>query len=329
VRKALRQVALGNYAGETTPLGTALQILAGLAGVDAPADVRDLFYDLTHWENTTEHKWQVALDLVAVLPLIGAVKNARQAGELAQSVLSYGDEISGVLNALPSGADEAAGLIGGLAKNSDEVGELAQGVIRYGDEVEGAAGDILPRATKALRKIAADEPWLPANWKEQLEEGWAAGAYEDEVAAKGAGDVGLDSDILIDSYKNMRNNPDITGQAHHLNQNAAFRDVIPKNDGLSVELEGNAFKDIGSPHYSAHENLENFWNNFRPRGDQYGGVPTISDYNSALYDSLRAAGLTDIQAKSAVQGAIKQQSQYGLASDSLVPRIPGRINFRK
>ncbi len=145
----------------------------------------------------------------------------------------------------------------------------------------------------------------------------------------GAGDVGSESNILVDTYKNMQTNPDIIGQAHHLNQNAAFRDVFPKNDGLSVELEGNAFKDVGSPHYSTHEHLEKFWNDFRPRGDQYGSVPTISDYNSALYDSLRAAGLTDTQARSAVESAMKQQLQYGLAGDSLVPRIPGRINSRK
>jgi hypothetical protein len=151
----------------------------------------------------------------------------------------------------------------------------------------------------------------------------------EENKTEGAGDAGPEPNILIDTYKNMRNNPDIVGQAHHLSQNAAFRDVIPKNDGLSVELEGNAFKDIGSPHYSAHKNLESFWNSYRPNGDQYGGIPTISDYNSALYDSLRAAGLTDTQAKSAVQSAIRQQSQYGLVDDSLVPRIPGRINFKK
>lgn len=143
-----------------------------------------------------------------------------------------------------------------------------------------------------------------------------------EAATKGAGDAGLDSNILIDSYKNIRNYLDVTGQAHYLNQNAAFRDVIPKSDGLCVELGGNAFKDVGSPHYSAHENLENFWNDFRFNGDQYGNIPTISNYNLALYNSLRAAGLTEAEAKSAVQSAIKQQSQYGLASESFVPRIP-------
>ncbi len=150
----------------------------------------------------------------------------------------------------------------------------------------------------------------------------------DEVS-KGIGDTVSDSDILIDTYKNMRNNPDLVGQAHHLNQNAAFKDIIPKNDGLCVELEGNAFKDIGSAHYSAHKNLENYWNNFRTKGDLYRDIPTISDYNSALYDSLRAAGLTDTQAKIAVQNAIKQQSKYGLSGESLVPKIPGMINFKK
>ena len=150
-----------------------------------------------------------------------------------------------------------------------------------------------------------------------------------EVYNEGAEETSQDSEILIDSYKNMRNNPDVTGQSHHLNQDAAFRDVIPKNDGLCVELEGNAFRDVGSPHYSAHENLESFWNNFRSKGDLYGDTPKISDYNSALYDSLRAAGLSDAQAKVAVKNAVKQQSQYGLEGNSFVPRTPGRINFKR
>jgi hypothetical protein len=141
----------------------------------------------------------------------------------------------------------------------------------------------------------------------------------------GTGDAA--SDILIDSYKNMRDNPHITGQAHHINQDAAFRDVIPRNDGLCLELEGNAFRDVGSPHYSAHENLESFWNKYRSKGDLHGNTPTISDYNTALFDSLRAAGLSNSQAKIAVQNAIRQQSQYGLTGNSLVPRIPGRITF--
>jgi hypothetical protein len=44
---------------------------------------------------------------------------------------------------------------------------------------------------------------------------------------------------------------------------------------------------------------------------------------------LRAAGLSDAQAEVAVQNAVKQQSQYGLVGDSFVPRIPGKINFKR
>ena len=66
------------------------------------------------------------------------------------------------------------------------------------------------------------------------------------------------SDILVEPYRKLSKNKEIPGQAHHLNQNAAFKDVIPQNEGLSIKLEGNIRKDIGSPHYKAHESLEEF-----------------------------------------------------------------------
>ncbi|MER2256904.1 MAG: pre-toxin TG domain-containing protein, partial [Priestia megaterium] len=154
--------------------------------------------------------------------------------------------------------------------------------------------------------------------------------------AKGTDDVGKGArgadesdDILVDSYKNFRNNKEIPGQAHHLNQDAAFRDYIPRNDGLSVKLEGNIFKDIGSPHYNAHESLENFWDVYRKKGDLSGLKPTLTDYNNALRDSLINAGLSKAQANKAVSEAIKQQLNAGLLADDFVPRIPGKINLPK
>lgn len=79
----------------------------------------------------------------------------------------------------------------------------------------------------------------------------------------------------------------------------------------------------------AHANLESFWNNYRKGGNLYREMPTISEYNTALNDSLKAAGLTDAQAEQAVQSAINQQLNYGLSEDVFVPRIPGRINYAK
>ena len=135
--------------------------------------------------------------------------------------------------------------------------------------------------------------------------------------------------VLVEAYKKLRKNKEISGQAHHLNQDAAFRDVIPRNEGLSIKLEGNIRKDIGSPHYNAHKSLEEFWDQYRRKGELYGDSPTISDYNSALQNSLKEAGLTPGQAKQAVSQAIRQQESYGLMVDDFVPRISNKIYLPK
>ena len=137
--------------------------------------------------------------------------------------------------------------------------------------------------------------------------------------------VGSDESILVESYKKLRRNKEISGQAHHLNQDAAFREVIPKNEGLSIKLEGNIRKDIGSPHYNAHKSLEEFWDQYRKKGELYGTRPMMSDYNSALEKSLLDAGLSPTQAKQVISEAIRQQEFYGLMADDFVPRIPNRI----
>lgn len=57
--------------------------------------------------------------------------------------------------------------------------------------------------------------------------------------------------------------------------------------------------------------------------------PSVGEYNSALYESLQEAGLSDADAAYAVREAYGQQMQYGLKNNSEVPRIPGRINQKK
>lgn len=65
-------------------LGTIIQIGAGLAGVDLPADLRDVTYDIHKFELSLKHLFQSGLDLLALAPVIGVVKN-----------LKYGDEVAG------------------------------------------------------------------------------------------------------------------------------------------------------------------------------------------------------------------------------------------
>jgi hypothetical protein len=115
-------------------------------------------------------------------------------------------------------------------------------------------------------------------------------------------------------------------QANHLNQNAAFRDVIPEAEGLSVGMKGNAFKDVGTPHYEFHRSLESFWNQFRPGGARFREIPTNAEYGVALEQALRAGGYSAEEAASIAAQAARQRAAYGLAETAQVPRIPGKIN---
>ena len=136
-------------------------------------------------------------------------------------------------------------------------------------------------------------------------------------------------DILVEPYKTLRRNKEISGQAHHLNQNAAFKDVIPQKEGLSIKLEGNVRKDIGSPHYKAHKSLEEFWDQYRKGGELHRTRPTMAEYNVALEKSLVDAGLTPNQAKDVLSKAMEQQISYGLTPEKFVPRIPGKMYLPK
>jgi hypothetical protein len=99
----------------------------------------------------------------------------------------------------------------------------------------------------------------------------------------------LVDNIVIDTYGNLSRRGDISGQAHHLNQNAAYRDVIPTSQGVAIKLEGNMFTDPVAPHTKAHHSLKAFWNQFR--GTDV--VPTNTQYTRALQESLRACLLID------------------------------------
>ncbi|PIR49114.1 hypothetical protein COU80_00835, partial [Candidatus Peregrinibacteria bacterium CG10_big_fil_rev_8_21_14_0_10_55_24] len=101
--RSLKQVILGNYSDSVTAAGTAGQIALGFTGVDLPADIRDIIYDITHWEWRWGHLGQTALDGVAFLPVVGALK--------------YGDEVHVLLR---SGESEVVRLVG---KTQDEIGD--------------------------------------------------------------------------------------------------------------------------------------------------------------------------------------------------------------
>ncbi|WP_201785422.1 hypothetical protein, partial [Pantoea ananatis] len=137
---------------------------------------------------------------------------------------------------------------------------------------------------------------------------------------KGAGD-----EPALGPHGKLKNDPRL-GQSHHLNQDAAYRDLIARDSGAAIKLQGNAFTEPGTPHCEAHKSLENFWNRYRKGGELYREVPTNLQYTQALKHSLDSTGMSPEQVKAAVKYSIQNRIEHGALGGQNVPRIPGRIN---
>ncbi len=93
VTRSGEQIIFGNYTDEVTLLGTVGQVGLGIIGVDAPLDIRDIWYDLSHWEWSWKHAGQTGIDMLALVPIIGAFKYSDEAGTLLKSVNKTDDLI--------------------------------------------------------------------------------------------------------------------------------------------------------------------------------------------------------------------------------------------
>ncbi|GKX27913.1 hypothetical protein SH1V18_03930 [Vallitalea longa] len=109
------QIVMGNYTDEVTLLGTGGQIGLGILGLDAPMDVRDIVCDFHKWEWSWGHVGQTALDLIGLIPIVGAFKYADEVGTLAKGVSKSSDVIKNI--------DKADEIVDGL-KASDKTIEF-------------------------------------------------------------------------------------------------------------------------------------------------------------------------------------------------------------
>jgi hypothetical protein len=124
-------------------------------------------------------------------------------------------------------------------------------------------------------------------------------------------------------YGDMVDDLSGTGQqANHLKQNAAYRSIIPEEDGLAHALRRDAFKDPGTPHFEFHRALEGFWNQYRSNASLVGQHPTNPQYGQALQQALEVRGLSPAEAAELAAQAAYQRLGYGLLDDALVPRVP-------
>ncbi|WP_143318543.1 hypothetical protein [Clostridium sp. HBUAS56017] len=91
--KSLDQVVLGNYTDDVTVLGTGAQVGLGLAGLDLPAEIRDISADFVNWEWSWGHAGQTFLDAMAFFPVIGSLKYTDEVGTLVK----HGDEFEDLI----------------------------------------------------------------------------------------------------------------------------------------------------------------------------------------------------------------------------------------
>jgi hypothetical protein len=153
-------------------------------------------------------------------------------------------------------------------------------------------------------------------------------AAEGEVASEASGARQWDlfePRVPIERHGKLKLS-DEPGQSHHLSQDAAFKSVVDREDGMAIKLNGNAFTETNSPHYNAHRSLEMFWDVFRRGGARSKELPTIVEYLGALKTSLRSAGLSELNVERGVAAAKVQLHGAGLTGDSFVPRVPRKIN---
>ena len=173
-------VVLGNFTDEVTVLGVGVQIVLGIFDLDLPCDIRDIIADIKNLAETDRVRWDLigmlALDLIGLIPVIGALKYSDEIGTLFKNA----DKVSVVARSTDG--------TGVLAKHADEAGAWLHGVkvFRYSDETAEAvaSGEKLLKESGTIYESFADmmSPDDAAKYLDFLEDGSKEGLTGAELA---------------------------------------------------------------------------------------------------------------------------------------------------
>ena len=145
VWKSVTKFVLGDYSDDNiTVLSFVGNIITGFFDVDLPLDARDLVYDVQHWGEGENFGIYFALDVVALIPIIGVVKYCKYADDIADGAKDLGKVI------------EAGGDVG---KTIDNITDTVDDAKDFGKAVDtttdaGKAADNVNDASKDLGKVA-------------------------------------------------------------------------------------------------------------------------------------------------------------------------------
>ena len=173
-------VVLGNFTDEVTVLGVGVQIVLGIFDLDLPCDIRDIIADIKNLAETDRVRWDLigmlALDLIGLIPVIGALKYSDEVGTLFKN--------AGKVSVVAEGADG----VGAVARHADEAGAWLHGgkVFRYSDETAEAvaSGEKLLKESQTVYESFADmmSPEDAKRYLDFLENGSREGLTSAELA---------------------------------------------------------------------------------------------------------------------------------------------------
>ena len=246
-------IVLGNFTDEVTVLGVGVQIVLGIFDLDLPCDIRDIIADIKNLAETDRVRWDLigmlALDLIGLIPVIGALKYSDEVGTLFKN--------AGKVSVVAEGADG----VGAVARHADEAGAWLQGVkvFRYSDETAEAvaSGEKLLKESGTIYESFADmmSPDDAAKYLDFLENGSKEGLTSAELAGVEKADALLVSqkvgyedvwdlrnvgDALEGGSKTYKNSSDITKdirQNKPLNS-PAIDAWYGKNGTISIDENG-------------------------------------------------------------------------------------------
>ena len=237
-------IVLGNFTDEVTVLGVGVQIVLGIFDLDLPCDIRDIIADVRNLAQADEIKWDMiamlALDLIGVIPVIGALKYSDEIGTLFKNA----DKVSVVAR-----STDGAGV---LAKHADEAGAWLHGgkVFRYSDETAEAvaSGEKLLKESGTIYESFADmmSPDDAAKYLDFLENGSREGLTGAELAGVEKADALLVSQkVEYEDVWDLRNVGDAL-------ESGKTSNGLP--DWLKARFEaGNSFNKENRPRYPYNE----------------------------------------------------------------------------
>lgn len=176
--RTVEQVILGNYSDEFTALGFAAEITVSLIGIDIPMDVRDLVYDVQHWQWSKNHAFNTALDAVAFLPVVGAIKKAKKIPDILESIAKLEKHLP---NNIPS-KTEGVYIYYNRKLGAHYVGQSGDISKRLQQHIN--AGNLDPEDLKEVEVIAIAGGKVKREIAEQFIIKYEYGGISDELANK-------------------------------------------------------------------------------------------------------------------------------------------------